>query len=275
MRKAGRLALYNRLIKMSDTKKYLKIKDLKDGLKSACIREKYDYIEAPTYEIEGTMLQSEYIPGRKNIFIQNPDFNDDDSIQSQREPNEISSTSLIRNTLNISVEHVALTHYIRELGFTNGKHAETPIITTIYGLLFWDIIFDNSVNNVFVDKFQTSPLDIQTDFFYLNRKQRIDDKLDLITNSPIEFICELITESWNNYNGCESSLVRWSIFDSLEELLSLIKCFTAIQLANLCKYICQNYRYCRSGGPDLIIWNSQTNKSRFVEVKGPGDRLSL
>ena len=56
---------------MCETKKYLKIRDLSDGLKETCIREKYEYLEAPTYEIEGTTLHAEYIPGRKNIFIQN------------------------------------------------------------------------------------------------------------------------------------------------------------------------------------------------------------
>lgn len=168
MRKAGRLALYNRLAKMNETKKYLKIKDLSMGLKEACAREKYDYFEAPTYEIEGTILHSEYIPGRKNIFIQNyePNLNDDDSNQSQKDEPSSSSNILIKNSYNISVEQVALTHYIKDLGFTHGKHAETRTITTIYALLFWNVIFDNTVNNVFVDKFQTSPLDLQTDYFY-------------------------------------------------------------------------------------------------------------
>jgi hypothetical protein len=48
---------------MSETKKYLKMKDLKDGLKSACIREKYEFTEASSIKIEGTVLQSDYIPG--------------------------------------------------------------------------------------------------------------------------------------------------------------------------------------------------------------------
>jgi Fanconi-associated nuclease 1 len=264
-------------MKMSETKKYLKIKDLKEGLKSACIREKYEFTEAPTYEIEGTVLQSDYIPGRKNIFIQNfePNNCDDYDESSQSIDAASSSTVLVKGAYSLSVEQVALTHFIKNLDFTHGKHAETSVITTLYGLLFWNIIFDDSIANVFVDKFQSSPLDMQTDYLYQNRKFLIDAKIDLIRSSPIDFICELYTESWNNYIGIECSLVSWSLFESLEEFLSLVRCFNGIQLANLCKYISENYRYCRSGGPDLIIWSTKTNKCRFVEVKGPGDRLSL
>jgi hypothetical protein len=273
VRKAGRLALYNRLVKMSETKKYLKIKDFNSSLKTACSREKYEYLQAPTYEIEGTVLQCDFIPGRKNIFIQNYEPNNDDednSIQSQCDSNV-----LIKGSYNLSVENVALTHYIKNLEYTNGKHAETAILTTIYALLFWNIIFDEKVENVFVDKFQSCPLDIQTDHFYLNRKDLIDSKIELLSNSPIDFICELITNCWNSYYGFECSLVSWSLFEDLNECLSLIRCFNGIQLASLCKYISMQYRYCRSGGPDLIIWSNKTNKCKFVEVKGPGDRLSF
>ena len=163
---------------------------------------------------------------------------------------------------------------LNKKGFTNGKHAETKVITTIYGILFWDIIFDNEIDNVFVDKFQSSPLDIQTDQFYMNRKQSIDSKLELLKNAPIEFICELFAKSWLENMNTECSLVSWSLFADLDELLGLVKCFDSNQLASLCKNFCMQYRYFRSGGPDLILWSTETNECRFVEVKGPGDKLS-
>lgn len=36
----------------------------------------------------------------------------------------------------------------------------------------------------------------------------------------------------------------------------------------------RNYRYTRSGLPDLLIWNVNTGRIKAVEVKGPGDTLS-
>lgn len=98
------------------------------------------------------------------------------------------------------VEEVALTHYIHKTNeFTHGKHAETATLRTLFGLVFWDIIFDSSVPNVFVDRFQPAPLDLQTEHFYPNRKFAIDSKLGLIENAPIEFICELIRQTWEFY----------------------------------------------------------------------------
>jgi Fanconi-associated nuclease 1 len=182
---------------------------------------------------------------------------------------------LIKNRYNLSVEQVALTHYIKKLEFTNGKHAETSVLTTIFGLLFWDIIFEHqTVTNVFVDRFQSRPLDLASDFFYLNRKDLIDSRLEMLRNAPIEFICELITNSWTENKDTECSLVSWGLFDSVEQCLSLIRCFTSNQLTSLCGYMARGYRYCRSGGPDLIVWSTKTSKCKFVEVKGPGDRLS-
>lgn len=98
------------------------------------------------------------------------------------------------------VEQVALSHYIHKTNwYTHGKHAETATLRTLFGLIFWDILFDSSVPNVFVDRFQTAPLDLQTDFFYSSRKQTIDAKLDLLSNAPIDLICELISHTWDTY----------------------------------------------------------------------------
>lgn len=151
---------------------------------------------------------------------------------------------------------------------------ETRVLTTLFGILFWDIIFDKTVDNVFVDKFQAAPLDIQSDLFYQNRKKDIDLKLELLSNVPINFICELYACNWDTYFGYECSLVSWSLFDGLEELLGLVRCFEANQLMQLCRNFCLNYRYFRSGGPDLVIWSTESNECKFVEVKGPGDKLS-
>ena len=286
VRRAGRLALYQRLVKMSETKKYLKMSELKDKLRKAVITEKFEYQEAPVVEIVGTILHSEYIPGRKNVFIQNFDQEDEstndsvslESTQTQTQTQTLSrstSDTLVKNRYNLSVEQVALTHYIKNLAYTHGKHVETRILTTLFGMLFWDVLFDKSVYNVFVDKFQACPLDLQTDFFYLNRKEAIDSKLELLDNSPIEFICELLSNCWNEYFDTQCSLVSWNMFEDLAEFLSLVRCFSSKQITSLCKYMAQNYRYCRSGGPDLIIWSTELNKCKFVEVKGPGDKLSF
>jgi Fanconi-associated nuclease 1 len=287
VKRAGRLALYQRLLKMSETKRYMKIRELKERLKSSLIVDKFDFQQAPTVEIEAVTFDSELIPGRKTIFMHEPEQFESETnlavdealITEHSSDSATTSSSLMsrinrKGTVSSSVENVALAHYVRTLNFTNGKHGETSNLTTIFGILFWDIIFDNSVYNVFVDRFQSAPLDLQTEHFYSNRKEQIDSRLELLDNSPIEFVCELISECWTKYCGVECSIVNWALFDSLDELLSLIRCFSSHQLTSLCAFMCKNYRYCRSGGPDLLVWSTRTNKCKFVEVKGPGDRLS-
>ncbi len=271
--KAGRLSLYTRLVKMSETKRYMKIKEIRDAIKTAIVREHFPVKNAPIREIEGTLLHSEYIPGRKNVFIQNFEASSSSTeplVASQSTQDE----TLFKNSYGLSVERVALTHYIQNLGFTNGKHAETKVLTTLFGLLFWDIIFEKNIDNVFIDKFQSSPLDLQSDLFYQNRKELIEAKLDLLRDAPIEFICELFRKSWEINKNTECHLVSWSLFESVEELIGLVKCFHSNQLESMCRNFACSFRYFRSGGPDLVLWSTEANRCMFVEVKGPGDRLS-
>lgn len=130
VRSAGRLGLYKRLVKMSETKRYLKIKELKSGFASALVREQCTIQNAPVVEIEGTTLHSEFIPGRKNVFIQN--FETDSGIlgipmSEDASENENSTSSQVpasqskktAGSYGISVENVALNHY-----FTLGINLE-------------------------------------------------------------------------------------------------------------------------------------------------------
>lgn len=55
-------------------------------------------------------------------------------------------------------------------------HSETRIITTLFGILFWDIIF-LSIPGAFETPFQTAPLDIAEDAFYHARRDIINARL--------------------------------------------------------------------------------------------------
>jgi len=43
-------------------------------------------------------------------------------------------------------------------------------------------------------------------------------------------------------------------------------------LADISERLSRNFRHYRSGFPDLVVWNEA--ECLFVEVKGPGDKLS-
>lgn len=57
--------------------------------------------------------------------------------------------------LQCGVENLALQHYAGEGGGWKGIHAESGIWMTIFGLLFWDIIFCN-ISDVFHTRFQVN-----------------------------------------------------------------------------------------------------------------------
>lgn len=66
-----------------------------------------------------------------------------------------------------------------------GLHAEGSIVSNLFVLLFWDIMFMD-IENVFHGPFQSCPLDVATQEFYLNRQEHIDDRLNWLKNASVE-----------------------------------------------------------------------------------------
>ncbi|KAG1782315.1 hypothetical protein EV702DRAFT_1176606 [Suillus placidus] len=79
-----------------------------------------------------------------------------------------------RDNLEVNVETLALQWY-EDQGF-KGIYSETRIIATLFGILFWDIIF-LPIPGAFETPFQTAPLDIAEDTFYHARRDPIETRL--------------------------------------------------------------------------------------------------
>ena len=56
----------------------------------------------------------------------------------------------------LSVESLAITHYKETEGWTHAVHAEGAIFATVYGILFWNVVFGAEVPDVFRNTFQVS-----------------------------------------------------------------------------------------------------------------------
>ncbi|KAI0282107.1 VRR-NUC domain-containing protein [Russula aff. rugulosa BPL654] len=168
----------------------------------------------------------------------------------------------------VNVETYALQHYER-LGY-KGYHCEGRIVTTLFGLLFWDIIFA-PIPGAFETPYQTAPLDIFEDTFYHAREDLIENRLDEISrNNARQIIQNVDDEHRERETWCLG--VRWELFPK-EDLLEIAECFKGEALACLCRVLCEDYAQRGSGVPDLFIWNYAEKHCKFVEVKGPGDRL--
>ncbi|KOS45670.1 hypothetical protein ACN38_g3421 [Penicillium nordicum] len=166
------------------------------------------------------------------------------------------------------VEGMCLSWY-RDNGW-KGYHSEGGIVRTLFGYLFYDILF-TYVPNVFQTAFQTCPLDLHTDVFYPSRASEINHRLVEITNGDAERIIREIHNREAEAQPCAVGL-DWS-FD-LDDLVEIVQCFRGEALATICKVMAQEYQQRGGGIPDLFLWNHEMRTVMFAEVKSENDRLS-
>jgi len=168
----------------------------------------------------------------------------------------------------VSVEILALEWY-EERGY-RGFHAEGRIVSTLFTLLFFDILY-MPIPGAFETKYQTAPLDLSYDTFYASRRDAIEDRLaQLRTGEGPRIITEVDDRERENQTWCVG--VRWDMFQK-SDLVEIAEGLGGDGLAVICRLLCEDYGQRGGGVPDLIIWNAQKKTARFVEVKGPGDNL--
>ncbi|XP_016320959.1 fanconi-associated nuclease 1-like isoform X1 [Sinocyclocheilus anshuiensis] len=172
-----------------------------------------------------------------------------------------------------SVEELALEHY-RTLGFDQGIHGEGSTFSSLFGLLMWDIIFIDGVPDVFRNPYQNCPLDLHTDCFYGNRREAIEARAEMLREASTETLQELLADVWNAQEGRVCALINWERFSSLQQAQSLVACLGGHFLSGVVLRMAKDYRHCRGGLPDLVVWSTYNKKYKLVEVKGPNDRLS-
>merc|ERR1712029_257740 len=177
------------------------------------------------------------------------------------------------NDVLCSVEEFVREHY-KEEGFPEGLHAEGSVVNTIATVLFWDILYDLDIPDAFMSPYQAVPLDFDTDSFYESRRTWIDERLEDLRTWSFEDLREFACDRWNKSSHVTSSPANWDLFRNVDHFLGLLACFKADQLHGICDRLVKHHRHTRSGFPDLTVWNPATKRVRFVEVKGPGDRLS-
>lgn len=201
---------------------------------------------------------------------------------------------------HVSVEAMCLSHYRHVLGY-KGYHSEGGILRTLFGLLFYDILFETYIPNVFQTAYQTCPLDLHTDAFYSARISEINTRInELAEPGRAERILRGIWEREFERRTCVVG-VRWGEYE-LEDLCQVVRCFTGQgmgeQLGVVMRVMAQEYGARGGGVPDLFLWKEdeddtagehgerdgdankegagkrKSGKVMFVEVKSENDRLS-
>lgn len=194
--------------------------------------------------------------------------------KSKKRTHKKSTTSWLHQSEAISLPET-YRHQV-EMGVIEYYHAEDKLAVfsenhlwrAIFGLVFWDIIFDPSLV-AFHHPFQRRPSDLYLPDFYAKRKDMIINHLDSFDN--LQKLLVYMGEKYEAKYDIANPFVVW-----LEEVwLMARKAVEVIEfesLKNILHEMSKNLVENLRGFPDLFVWDE--NEYCFVEVKSETDNLS-
>ena len=219
------------------------------------------------------------------------------NIMKEIEADSLYSSSSGRRKYNLTddkfsetatVEEFALNYYLKQDNY-RGVHGENVVIPALYFLLLWEEIYDDEVPLVFQSKYQAFPLDFFEKDFYINRKSKLDNKLEKIQKYKKEQLINHIKTTYETKNGIKNPCVEWnSYIYNVEILIKIGIAFGPQKLVEIFRVILtQGLKSVKTGMPDLFLWK-ENGKSKYkekfyyaeidsiklVEVKSVNDKLS-
>lgn len=138
----------------------------------------------------------------------------------------------------------------------------------IFGLLFWDIIYDTNVQAIH-NPLQRVPSDFFLPDFYYKREKLLKEKVAQWHSK--EIIASELETIYHKMNGIANVLVSW-YEGSLKRALLIINFLEIEQIKLVLMEMANNLRENTRGFPDLFVWNE--NEYHFYEIKSPTDHLS-
>ncbi|KAG0191351.1 hypothetical protein DFQ28_000364 [Apophysomyces sp. BC1034] len=179
-----------------------------------------------------------------------------------------------------SVEELALEYYNKQ-GY-RGLHAEGGVVSMLFMLLFWDILFA-SVPGVFETPYQTAPLDFGSDAFYIGRSELINTRLDDILRGQCSEIIERVDERERpRQTVCAG--VNWtyektdllSVAEDLRLYLHYVNYLPKSLVIVIAVFLISGKRFTVKS---RVLISKQTVAGTKVKngaylLKGPGDKLS-
>lgn len=157
--------------------------------------------------------------------------------------------------------------YFKNQGF-EGVFTENYLWNALFGILFWDIIFDENQDAIH-HPFQFAPSDLRRDNFWEKRQAQLLERTALLEDDEQFFLH--IQQVISTKKGKANPFVFWH-----EDLFfHLTKCYELLdsdQLGIVLLEMAKNLKEYTKGFPDLFIWNNETYC--FIEVKSPNDHLS-
>lgn len=147
-------------------------------------------------------------------------------------------------------------------------YSENYLWRSLFGLVFWDIIFDFDAP-VFHSPLQRFPSDLFLPNFIDQRRDALEERLDgLKTAGKLK---KHIQQTYDAKWGLGNPLVGWHD-NTLPLVLAACKKLKPNQIAAVLMEMARNLKENGRGFPDLFAWTKK--EYAFIEVKSPNDTLS-
>ena len=147
-------------------------------------------------------------------------------------------------------------------------YVENLLVNGLFGLWCWDVIFA-PIRGAFFHPFQRGPADLWSPTFTERRHALICEafqRLERGEHAPY------MVAMFRAKQGTHNPFVFWG--GLTEELIDLaLKCIPASHLRCMFERMLADLEQNCTGLPDLVQFYPQEQRYRFIEVKGPGDRL--
>ena len=146
-------------------------------------------------------------------------------------------------------------------------HTENLVWNQLFGLLFWDLLFESGapIHN----EFERKPWGLDSGKFFEANRDLIEGRLASLRDP--ERSLERIRSTWERHEGTANVLVPW-FPGTLEIVCLLVSKAPPEGLAMILRRMAENHRAHRSGFPDLMVHGPEG--LRFLEIKSEGDRIS-
>jgi Fanconi-associated nuclease 1 len=99
-----------------------------------------------------------------------------------------------------------------------GMHDEGSAINSLFGLIFWDVIYEHPVADVFRSSYQQEPLDLRSGEFYRNRKETVDKRLEDLCHWDMKCVKDFLEKIFKEHEGKEC-VVNWQRFHDLRQIV--------------------------------------------------------
>ena len=145
-------------------------------------------------------------------------------------------------------------------------HLENALPMGLFGLAYWDWIFA-PVDGMFINAFQTAPIDLFWPDFLKARREKCADPLA----ADDETLRAAMLDACRAHRGVANRLVDWRVFDA-DMFGILLDGLGMGAVRKLLAFASADLDNARRGFPDLTVVYGP-GRFEFVEVKGPNDRL--